>query len=80
MIEGEKVKINAEVRTILGYSSHKDSEHLLEFAADTTESIKTIFVAMGEPKSGLFLVQRLRDYLGVNAMFPKKGDTIELEF
>lgn len=80
MIDGEKVKVNAEVRMIFGYSSHRDSEHLVEFVADTAEKVKTVFVAMGEPKSGLFLVQRLRDYLGVNAVFPKKGDRVELEF
>jgi len=78
-IEGEKVPVRAEVKRIMGYSSHKDSEHLVEFVADTALSVKKVFVAMGEPKAGLFLVQRLRDYLNVNAVFPKKGDRVELE-
>jgi hypothetical protein len=34
---------------------------------------------MGEPKSSLFLVQRLRDYLGVDAIAPMAGDVIEIE-
>ena len=34
---------------------------------------------MGELKSSLFLVQRLRDELGVDATHPKGGSIIELE-
>jgi metallo-beta-lactamase family protein len=80
MIDGEKVVIRAKVESIFGYSSHKDSDHLIEFVADTAKTAKKVFVVMGEPKSALFLVQRLRDYLGVNAIHPKKGDTFELDF
>jgi hypothetical protein len=37
-----------------------------------------VFVAMGETKSSLFLVQRLRDYLGVHAVAPELGEEIVL--
>lgn len=87
IIDGEKkVKINnqnitvrAEVKSIMGYSSHKDSDHLIEFVAEASASLKKVFVAMGEPKSALFLVQRLRDYVGVDALYPKQGQRIEIE-
>jgi metallo-beta-lactamase family protein len=80
-IDGEQIKVNAEVKTINGYSSHKDSDHLVEMVADANEAhpLKKVFVCMGEPKSAMFLVQRLRDYLGVNAVFPKTGDIVELD-
>jgi metallo-beta-lactamase family protein len=80
-IDGEKIRINAEVKNIFGYSSHKDSDHLIEFVEKAAEGgkLKKVFVAMGEPKAAMFLVQRLRDYLGVDATFPSKGDTIELD-
>jgi metallo-beta-lactamase family protein len=80
-IDGEKIKVNAEVKNIFGYSSHKDSEHLIDFVATAAESgkLKKVFVAMGEPKSAMFLVQRLRDYVGVDATFPKRGETVELD-
>jgi metallo-beta-lactamase family protein len=80
-IDGEKIRVNAEVKNIFGYSSHKDSDHLIEFVEKAAESgkLKKVFVAMGEPKSAMFLVQRLRDYLGVDAVFPNKGDSIELD-
>jgi metallo-beta-lactamase family protein len=80
VINSRPVKIRAEITSIFGYSSHKDSEHLVEFVADTAKTVKKVFVTMGEPKSGLFLVQRLRDYVGVNATFPRKGESVELEF
>ncbi len=75
----ERVPVRAEVRKIEGFSAHKDSEHLVDFVASTSESLKEVFVAMGEPKASLFLVQRLRDYLGVKARAPQQGDTVMLD-
>ncbi len=78
-INGQKVPVRARVETISGYSSHKDSEHLVEFVESTAKTVKQVFVVMGEPKAALFLVQRLRDYLGVNAMHPELGQKVELK-
>lgn len=78
-IYGHRVKVHAEIRTIDGYSGHKDSDHLQEFVESTVDTVKQVFVTMGETKSALFLVQRLRDYLGVNAVHPEQGQTVELE-
>jgi hypothetical protein len=33
---------------------------------------------MGEPKASLFLAQRLRDELDVDAVFPERGKKYEL--
>ena len=79
-IHGQRVPINAKVEYIDGYSSHKDSDHLLEFVAGTKDTLKKVFVVMGEPKSALFLVQRIRDYLGVYAIHPEEGASEILEF
>ena len=78
-IEGQMIPVKAYVETIFGYSSHKDSDHLIEFVGNTVKTLKTVWVAMGEPKSSLFLTQRLRDYLGVNAVYPKIGETVTLD-
>ncbi len=78
VIDGERVLVKAEVKAILGYSSHKDSDRLVEFVAAVAPTLKKVFVTMGEPKSELFLAQRLRDYVGVNAVVPKQGDTVVL--
>jgi metallo-beta-lactamase family protein len=72
-IAGVPINIQAQIETILGYSAHKDSDHLVEFVATAQESLKKVFVVMGEPKASTFLAQRLRDELGVKALYPEKG-------
>jgi hypothetical protein len=42
-------------------------------------SLERVFVAMGEPKAALFLVQRLRDYYGLDAIAPEEGQRIEID-
>jgi len=78
-IMGEEISVNARVAMIHGYSSHKDSDHLLQFVDGSVESLEKVFVAMGEPKSALFLSQRIRDYLGLDALVPKIGDKADIE-
>ncbi len=75
-ITGEDVIVRAHVVTIYGYSGHKDSDGLVRFVEDTSDKLKKVFVVMGEPKSSMFLVQRLRDNLGVDAYAPDRGDSV----
>lgn len=77
-ILGEEVPVRAHLENIHGYSAHKDSDHLLEFVKGTSDTVKKVFVCMGEPKASLFLTQRIRDYLGLDAVVPKAGETIEI--
>jgi len=95
----EKVKVRATIENITGYSSHKDSEHLLEFVEATSRGevaedgerpvlnkaegsrsikLKKVFVIMGEPKASLFLSQRIRDYLDIEAVYPEENREYEL--
>ncbi len=80
-IYGEEKVVNAKIESISGYSSHKDSDHLLEFVAKAAEGgkLKKVFTVMGEPKSSMFLVQKLRDNLGVDAIYPEYKQTVEVE-
>jgi metallo-beta-lactamase family protein len=77
-INGVDVRVNAHIEMIAGYSSHKDSDHLLEFVQGSLPEIKKVFVVMGEPKSALFLVQKIRDYLNIEAIHPERGKVYEL--
>jgi len=79
-ILGTKVEVNAKVEKIDGYSSHKDSEHLVEFVEADAKALKKCFVVMGETKSAMFLVQRLLENLGINAYHPKEGESVDLDF
>ena len=78
MIDAKKVPVSAEILTVNGYSSHMDSDHLVEFVESTAERVKKVFVVMGESKSSLFLVQKLRDNLDVDAVHPEVGECFEV--
>ncbi len=75
--EGKKEKkiinVRAHIEKINGYSSHMDMDHLTEFVdnLNAQHKLRKVFVCMGEPKSSLHLVQRLRDYVGVEAVYPE---------
>jgi metallo-beta-lactamase family protein len=79
-IYGEDMPVRATIVKIEGYSSHKDSDHLVSFVETANESgkLRKVFAVMGEPKASLFLVQRLGDELGVNAEYPEYGETVNL--
>jgi metallo-beta-lactamase family protein len=73
VIKNERVEVKARIVSIEGYSAHRDSDHLIEFVENASKGpLKKVFVTMGEPKSSLFLVQRLRDYIGIEAIFPQR--------
>ncbi len=78
-INGEDVPVKSRVVFIDGYSGHKDSDHLIEFVEHIADTVQKVFVVMGEPKSSLFLTQRLRDYLGIYAFAPEENDVVELD-
>jgi metallo-beta-lactamase family protein len=78
VIDKGEVKVRAHIESILGFSSHKDSDHLVEFAATAQKSAKTIFVAMGEPKASAFLAQRINNETGIKSVCPERGVPYEL--
>lgn len=79
-INGEEVLLRAEVKMISGYSGHKDSDHLLEFVGKMADSVKKIFTVMAEPKSAMFLIQKIRDNFGIQAKNPTRGESVWLDF
>ena len=76
----EKIPVRATVKTLYGYSAHRDSESLLEFANKAAQDADEIFVVHAEPAAALFLTQRIRDYLGVKATAPETGEHVVLKF
>lgn len=77
---GDKIPVRARIEKISGYSGHKDSDHLVEFVSTSAKTLKKVFVSMGEPKSSLFLAQRLNDHLGVHAIAPFENEKAYIEF
>ncbi|KKT29857.1 hypothetical protein A3G55_01595 [Candidatus Giovannonibacteria bacterium RIFCSPLOWO2_12_FULL_44_25] len=77
-IFGEKIPVRCRKETIYGYSAHPDYAMLLEFVREKSDTLKKIYTTHGEPKSSLALVQKLRDYLGIDARAPKYGESVEI--
>lgn len=78
-INGSMVPVKARIEMISGYSSHKDSNGIVDMVADTAGKVKKVFVVMGEPKSSSYLAQRLRDELEVDAVCPERGKVYVLD-
>ncbi len=78
VMDGRTIPVRASIKKILAYSSHKDSDHLVGFVDDAKTTLKQVFVTMGEPKASMFLTQKLRDNLGVDAIVPEAKKTYEL--
>lgn len=74
----EHIPVAATIKTIHGFSGHRDVNGLIDFIRGTSRSLTKLFVTMGEQKSSQYLAQRARDYLGVDAVCPQLGDTVEL--
>jgi metallo-beta-lactamase family protein len=79
-IYGEEITVKAKILKINGYSSHKDSDNLVDFVSKASDGgkLKKVFTVMGEPKSSLFLIQRIKDEVEVDAKLPEYGETVEL--
>ncbi|MBI4068068.1 MBL fold metallo-hydrolase [Candidatus Kaiserbacteria bacterium] len=77
-IDGEWVHVHARTAQLHGYSAHKDRDGLIAFVELTAKTLERVFVVMGEPRSALFLTQRLRDFLDVDAIAPDAGESFTL--
>lgn len=73
-IDGDWIHVRARIAELRGYSAHKDRDALVAFVGEAQETLEKVFVAMGEPRASLFLTQRLRDFLGVDALAPEQGN------
>ncbi len=78
-INGQNISVRARIEMISGYSSHKDSDHLVEMVSDTAKTVKKVFVVMGEPKASAYLAQRLHNELEIDAICPEKGQSYNLD-
>ena len=79
-IDDTEVKVRATIARIRGYSGHADRDQLVDYVAKGGANAAQVFVTMGEERASLFLTQRLRDYLGVNAVAPALNEEVSIEF
>lgn len=74
----EEIDVRAKIETINGYSAHPDTEGIFNFTEKSKDVLEKVFSIHGEPKNSLFLTQRIRDNLGVDAVVPKYGQSYEI--
>ncbi|MFA7309719.1 MAG: MBL fold metallo-hydrolase [Candidatus Paceibacterota bacterium] len=79
-IDNEWIRVRAGIDSLTGYSGHADRDQLLSFIESAGDSLERVFVTMGEPRSSMFLAQRTRDFLDVEAVVPEKGDSHDLDW
>ena len=73
------IDVHAEIKKISGYSGHKDSDGIVAFIADSASTLKKVYTVMGEPKSTLFLAQKIRNELGLKAEAPEGGKSVVID-
>lgn len=79
-ILGEDIKVKARIAKISGFSGHKDSDSIIDWLEKIKTPPKEIFVVLGEPKSSLFLGQKIYDNFGIKTKIPERGESFELDF
>lgn len=77
-IAGQTILVQAQVKSISGYSAHADQAELLNWISRIKKPIKKIFVVQGEEKSVLSLKQMIMDSLGILAEAPQLNEIAEL--
>ena len=79
-IDGADVRVRARIDNLTGYSGHADRDQLLQFVENAGESLEKVFVTMGEPKSSMFLAQRIKDFLNLEARVPEQNETVDIDW
>jgi hypothetical protein len=78
-INNHTVNVKCEVQMIGGFSAHKDSDNLVKFVESSHETLKKVFVVLGEPKSAMHLSQKIHEYYGLDVKIPTLGESIEID-
>jgi len=81
-IFGRKIKVNAKVETIEGYSGHSDQKELFEWIKKVKENQmlkkgeapKGVFITSGESKARKAVANLIQDQLGILAILPEDGE------
>ena len=85
-IFGNPVSVNANIRTIEGYSAHSDKNQLSRWLfhiknsalAKNKHTLKKVFVVHGEEGPAKSLCQIVKDKLGIEAKMPEYGHVEDL--
>jgi len=78
-IFGERIKVNAEIRTLSGMSGHADREGLEKFLLEMDRKPELVLVVHGDNNTTQTFANRLHDEYGYRTYAPVFGETIDLD-
>jgi metallo-beta-lactamase family protein len=77
-IDGDRVTIAAQIKQLMGYSSHKDQAMLLNWLRPQRFQLKKVFLVHGETEAKAVLSRKIMDNLGIETYLPNQGEEIIL--
>ena len=77
-IFGKAYRRRAEVVTINGFSAHAGQEELLEYAQNTRDTVKKVFLVHGEPRGAEPLMEKLELAGFQDISYPEPGTIVDL--
>lgn len=77
-ILGEKIKINAEIYDLEGFSGHADQKVLLNWVANFKKKPKKVFIVHGEEESSGELAKLIEKKFKLETIIPNYGDSFEI--
>jgi metallo-beta-lactamase family protein len=77
-IFGEPYHVNAEIATIGGLSGHAGQDLLIEYASNTKETVKKVFLVHGEPIPAATLTEKLKQQDMHEVYYPALHSSVEI--
>jgi metallo-beta-lactamase family protein len=77
-IFGETVAVNAQIRTLGGFSAHAGQTELLKWFRFLATSKPQVVLTHGEPKGREPLAELIKKQYGLTAQLPSQGDIVRL--
>lgn len=77
-IRGQKVKVNASIHSLGGFSGHAGQSELLEWFEPLAKAKPRVVIVHGEDRQRNALAGKIKDIHGLNPIIPGQGDVIEV--
>lgn len=78
-IFGDEISVNAQIKSIDGYSGHADYMGLLDWVEKFDHKPKRIFLVHGNEKAMDSLSERIVDGLNIETVIPSRGESFVIE-
>lgn len=77
-IFNEKIKVNAQIHSIDGFSGHADMNDLIDWINHFTKKPRKVFIVHGEQESSSHLSNLIIEKFGLETIIPSINDSVEV--